>query len=277
MERMRLLLAVLILFSAYTGAQVAAPAGLSAPSQAAPVAQENATRAKALIDQAIQALGGQAYLDIQDTTQQGRTYSFHRGEATSAGVLFWRFVKFPDKERVEVTKQRDVAYVYNADQGYEITFKGTAGLESKLLADYLRRRDHSLDWVLRRWIHEPGIALFYDGPAVAADKPADQVSVLNSQNDSVTLYFDSTTHLPVKKVFTWRDPTDNLRNTEEEIYDAYRPTQGIMTAYSITRFYNGEMSNQRFLNTVTYNNGLNESMFAAKTTYDPATLPEKKK
>jgi hypothetical protein len=274
---MHLLLAVLISFSAYTGAQTAAPTRPSPGSPAAPVAQENATRARALIEQAIQALGGQAYLDIQDMSQQGRTYSFHRGEATSAGVLFWRFVKFPDKERVEVTKQRDVAYVYNGDKGYEITFKGTAGLESKLLADYLRRRDHSLEWVLRRWIHEPGIALFYDGPAVAADKPADQVSVLNSQNDGVTLYFDSTTHLPVKKVFTWRDPTDNLRNTEEEIYDAYRPTQGIMTAYSITRFYNGEMSNQRFLNTVTYNNGLNESMFAAKTTYEPDTLPEKKK
>jgi hypothetical protein len=112
---------------------------------------------------------------------------------------------------------------------------------------------------------------------VAADKPADQVSVLNTKNDSVTLYLDTTTHLPIKRTFTWRDPTDNLRNTEEEIYDAYRPTQGIMTPYSVTRFYNGEMSNQRFLNTVTYNNGLNESMFAAKTTYDPNTLPPRKK
>jgi len=131
--------------------------------------------------------------------------------------------------------------------------------------------------VLRRWINEPGVALFYEGAAVAADKPADQVTILNDKNDSVTLYIDSNQHLPVKKVFTWRDPEDNLRNTEEEIYDAYRPTQGIMTPYSITRFYNGEMSNQRFLNTVTYNNGLADSMFAAKTTYDPSTLPEKKK
>jgi hypothetical protein len=83
--------------------------------------------------------------------------------------------------------------------------------------------------------------------------------------------------LPLKKTFTWRDPTDNLRNTEEELYDAYRPTQGIMTPYSVTRFYNGEMSNQRFLNTVTYNETLNDSMFDAKTTYDPNTLLPRKK
>src|ERR1700756_1877000 len=270
---MRLFL-VLFILNICCSAQAAAPTTGSAPSQSIPVAQENAAKAKTLIDQAIQALGGQAWLNIQDMTQQGRTYSFHRNEATSAGVLFWRFVKFPDKERVEVTKQRDVAYVYNGEHGYEITFKGTAAIEDKLLNDFLRRREHSLEWVLRRWINDPGVALFYDGPAVAADKPADQVSVLNSKNDSVTLFLDTNTHLPIKKMFTWRDPTDNLRNTEEEIYDAYRPTQGVMTPYSITRFYNGEMSNQRFLNSVTYNSGLNESMFEAKTTYDPNTLPQ---
>ena len=276
---MRLFLRLLVLTVGCLsqGTLVAQDTASSAPPQSPGTGQDNAAKARQLINQAIQALGGQAYLDTQDMTQQGRTYSFHRNEATSAGVLFWRFVKFPDKERVEVTKQRDIAYVYNGDRGYEITFKGTANIDSKLLDDFLRRREHSLEWVLRRWINEPGIALFYDGPAVAADKPADQVSILNTKNDGVTLYLDSTTHLPIKRTFTWRDPSDNLRNTEDEIYDAYRPTQGIMTPYSITRFYNGEMSNQRFLNSVTYNNGLNESMFDAKTTYDPSALPPRKK
>ena len=29
-----------------------------------------------------------------------------------------------------------------------------------------------------------------------------------------------------------------------------------MTPFSVTRFYNGDMSNQRFLNSVSYNKGL---------------------
>ena len=274
---MRIFFAVLIL-AIVSSAQVTSPSQSTSPSaQGAPAEQDNSAKARAIINQAIQTLGGAAYLNIQDMSQTGRTYSFHRGEATSAGTLFWRFVKYPDRERIEVTKQRDVAYVYNGDKGYEITFKGTTGLDAKLLTEYLRRRDHSLEKVLRQWINEPGVALFDEGPAVAADKPAEQITIMNSKNDSVTLYIDTNLHLPVKKVFTWRDPEDNLRNTEEEIYDAYRPTQGIMTPYSITRFYNGEMSNQRFLNTVTYNNALADSMFDAKTTYDPSTLPQKKK
>jgi hypothetical protein len=271
-------LATLLLSSALAFAQSgssSAPAQLAPSSE--PSAQENAAKAKALLDQTIQALGGSAYLNAQDSEQVGRTYTLFHGRSQGPGVQFWRFTRFPDKDRIEVTKQRDVVYVYRGDRGYEITYKGTAELDLKPLADYLRRRDHSLDWVLKRWIHEPGVALLYEGTAIAADKPADKVTVINAKNDSVTLFLDSGTHLPIKTSYSWRDPADRLLNTEEEVFDAYRPTQGIMTPYNLTRFYNGEMSNQRFLNTVTYNQNLNDSLFDAKASYDPAHLPEKKK
>ncbi len=39
-----------------------------------------------------------------------------------------------------------------------------------------------------------------------------------------------------------------------------------MTPFSITRFFNGDMSNQRFLNPVTYNQGLPDSKFDAHVT-----------
>ena len=251
-----------------------APAGQAAAN--VPADQENAGKAKRLLEQAIQALGGRAYLDGQDMTQQGRTYSFHHGQPNSAGILFWRFYKFPDKERVELTKQRDVAYVINADKGYEITYKGTTSQDPKVLADSLRRRAHSLEWVLRKWLNDPSVAFFYDGPAVAAEKPAEQVTIMR-QDDSVTLYLDAGTHLPLKKSFSWRDPMDKLRNTEDEVYDNYRPVSGIQTPFSITRFLNGDMSNQRFLNSVSFNTGLSDSLFEASITYEPGRPSGKKK
>src|SRR5438270_11666087 len=52
--------------------------------------QENARKARAAIDRAIQALGGQAYLTIRDIEQQGRLYSFHHGRENGGGV-FWSF------------------------------------------------------------------------------------------------------------------------------------------------------------------------------------------
>jgi hypothetical protein len=249
-------------------AQVNAPAPASTP-QSIPVDQENVRKAKSLLDQMVEALGGNSYLNVEDISQEGRSYSFHLGESEGVGVVFWRFYKFPDKDRVELTKKRDVIYVYRGDKGFEITYKGTRSDDPKAVSDFLRRRDYSLDWVIRKWLPEPGIALFYEGHTVAAQKDAEQVTIMNSRNQGVTLYIDAKTHLPVKKTYTWRDPADQQRNTEDEVYDAYRPVQGVMTPFSITRFYNGDMSSQRFLNSVTYNKGLSDSMFSADITYDP--------
>src|SRR5207302_2990730 len=111
------------------------PSTESAP--ALPVDLENARKAKALLDQAIQALGGQAYLNVRDLQLTGRTYSFHHGRPTSNGIQFWRFIQYPDKDRIELTKERDVAQVYNGDKGYEITFKGARTIAEKDLTDYL--------------------------------------------------------------------------------------------------------------------------------------------
>jgi len=98
-------------------------------------------------------------------------------------------------------------------------------------------------------------------------KAVDQVTIMNAHNEAVTLWIDSLTHLPVKKSFTWRDPADKQRNVEEEVWDNYRLVQGMMTPFSITRYYNGDMSNQRFLTAVTFNKGLDDSLF------DPQNRP----
>jgi len=234
--------------------------------------QENVRKAKAILDQGIHALGGQAFLNWQEQSQEGRAYSFHHGEANSVGTIFWRFKKYPDKERVELTKKRDVVEIFNGDKGYEVTYKGVRNLEPKEELDpYLRRHHYALEIVLREWLNQPGVALFYEGQTVAAQKETDQVTIMNAKNQAVTLNFDINTHLPVKKKFTWRDPTDKERNVEEEIFDNYRSVQNIMTPFDITRMYNGEMAAQSFLTSASYNQPVSDSLF------DPHAPREKHK
>jgi hypothetical protein len=236
---------------------------------------ENSRKARALLDQAIQALGGQAYLNLRDMQQEGRSYSFYHGRPTSNGVLFWRFTEYPDKERVELTKQRDVAYLYIGDKGYELTYKGPHPVEKNDLEDYLRRRRFSLDIVLRAWTNDPGVAFFYDGNALAGNLPAQRITLINAKNEAVSLFFDIETHLPIKKSYVWRDPVDKERNLEEEIYDNYRQVQGVMVAWGFTRYFNGDMQSQRFANGVHINQGLNPAMFDPNSGYDPNKVPGK--
>src|SRR5438128_10890712 len=230
---------------------------------------ESAQKGRGLIDQAIVALGGPAYLNVKDMSQQGRSYSFYHGEARGVGILFWLFWKAPQMERVELTKQRDVIYIYNSDKGYETTFRGTRPIEQKDLDDYLRQRDYSLANVLRNWVNQPGAVVFYEGPAFAGNAATDQVSIINSKSQSVKLFLDANTHLPVKKSFTVRDPESRERDVEEELYGNYHLVQGVQTPFDSSRLHNGEVTSQRYVNQVRYNTGLADSLFAATVTYDP--------
>ena len=284
---MRIFFAVL-LSSAFAAAQV-----VSAPA-ANLNDLDNAHQARAILDQAIKVLGGQAYLTYSNKSEAGRYYPLYHGRTNSLGIPYNYYVKYPDKDRfevihlrnvfllywqvgnVEVKDKSDIVLIHNGSKGYEITYKGTAPQDPIDLAAYLRRHQHSLDAVLRQWMNDSSVALFNDGLAIVDGKATDQVTLLNSLNDSVTVNFDQYTHLPMKTSFSWRDPDDKQKNIEEEVYDNYKLVQGIMTPHSITRSFNGEMSHQRFINVAKYNLPLPDTMFEATVNYDPQK-PLKKK
>jgi hypothetical protein len=254
----------------------------SAPSSAAstpslPIDQANARKAREMLDQAIRALGGQAYLTARDKQEQGRVYSFYHGRPTSNGVQYWRFVEYPDKERVEVTPQRDIAQIYVGDKGYEVTYKGPRAIEKKDMDDYVRRHRLSLEVILRTWVNDPSVALFFDGAALAGNLAAQKVTLINAKDESVSLYFDIDTNLPIMKSYSWRDPVDHEKNTEEETYNGYRVIQGINTYFGFTRYFNGDMQTERFINSASYNQGLTPAMFDANSGYNPMKVESKKK
>jgi hypothetical protein len=226
-------------------------------------------KARRLLDQMIQALGGQAYMNLQDMEQQGRSYGFYHGNPSGRGSQFWRFWKWPDKDRYELTKQRDVIYIYNGDQGWEITYKGTRAEDPDELKEYLRARNYSLENVLRRWLKQPDTALFYEGTGMTQNKQVGKVTLINGKDQAVTLAIDQLTHLPVKKSYFVRDPQSGEKDEEAEVYDNWRPEQGINTAHTIILMRNGDITRQRFIQSVTYNQGIPDSKFTATATYVP--------
>jgi hypothetical protein len=255
----------------------------------------NARQARALLEKTIDALGGQPYLTYENRVEEGRYYPLYHGRTNSTGIPYRYYVEYPDKDRFEVLRMKDIhiipgeidiggvkskkvdlALIHNGDKGYEVTYKGTAAQEPLDLENYLRRRQHSLEWIFRKWLRDPNVAFFYDGIAVVDGKATEGVTLLNSQNDSVSVFLDQNTHYPIKISYSWRDPKDKQKNVEEEIYDSYKLVQGIWTPHSITRYFNGETSQQRFINTASYNLNLPDSMFEAAVTYDPK-VPLKKR
>jgi len=280
-----LLVLSLLLVASSFAQTTTAPAQSAAPPTPPnwPTAQFAATKdpsvqtALQILNAMIRALGGEEYLNIHDMKSEGRAYGFYHGKPNTLGTQYWRFWEWPDKDRVELTKQRDVIELFVGDKGYEITFKGTATQDPKEMVDYLRRRDHSLEWVIRKWLPAPGTMILYSGTAMVEQNLADNVTILSGTNDSVTIAIDPRTHLPVKKTYNWRDAIDRQLDEESEVFSNYRLVQGIQTPFSTVRNLNGEMASQRFITTVTYNNGFPPTLFETKgITYNQQKSAEPK-
>jgi hypothetical protein len=95
----------------------------------------------------------------------------------------------------------------------------------------------------------------------------DLVTILNKDNDSITIGIDINSHLPIVRRYSWRDQ-DKYKVEDEAIYGNYRRVQGIMTPYTITSKRDGEMAGQSFLSKAAYNESLPADAFTATVTYD---------
>ena len=293
MNRLAILLLVFISAMAYAQTGTEPPPRAPLPPEPKTAINlndsESARKARALLDQTIEALGGQAYLTYTSRSESGRYYALHHGHTESTGILYNYYLEYPDKDRFEVIATKDIhvipgtidiggvksghkfdlVLIHNGNQGYEVSYKGTAAQDKVDLERYLRRRQHSLEWIFRKWINDPTVALFYNGLEIVDSKPTEGVTLLNSHDDSVSVWVDQSTHYPIKISYSWRDPKDKQINVEDEIYDHYKPVDGIMTPHSITRHFNGETSQQRFIYTAKYNQNLPDRLFDASVTYDP--------
>src|SRR4026208_1809822 len=70
------------------------------------------SRATKTIDQMLDALGGQTFVDVDDIHTTGRFFGFSRGELNSSDI-FADFIKFPDMERTEFGTGKNRAVTIN--------------------------------------------------------------------------------------------------------------------------------------------------------------------
>jgi hypothetical protein len=234
---------------------------LHAQPNADATADAGQKKAKALLQEMIQALGGDAWLHAPGYELIGRTSGFYQGKPTGAIADFWDYHQSPDKERVELGKKRQVYEIYIGNQGWEITYKGKRVIPKDEIDDYLRRRDHSIEAIAHTWMKDPGALYLYGGQEQVERRLADKVTILSSTNDNVTVDLDATTHRPLRRSFEWRDPIYKDKNVEAEEYDDYHTFNGISIPFSITRFHNGDMTNQRFLYNAVYGGAIPPEMF----------------
>jgi hypothetical protein len=219
-------------------------------------ASKNANKAHKALDAMVQALGGDAWMNIKSQERQGHMAGFYNGEPDPGTIKVWDIHSWPDKDRLEFTAHRDVLQFYLGREGWEVTYRGKKALPNDQVDDFLRRRDHSIETAIKVWLKDPKTILVYEGQHLAERHLAEQVTLISAQNEAITILMDVQTHLPLRRTFQWRDPVYKDKNLDAEEYDDYHVVDGFPTPLTITRFKNDDMTRQLFLDKVTYNRDL---------------------
>jgi hypothetical protein len=218
--------------------------------------EKNAREARAALDAMVGALGGSAWLNMQNQVREGHIAAFFQGRPDPGTTEYYEFHQWPDHDRIEFTKHRDVLQFYIGSQGWEVTYKGKRALDKDIVDDYMRRRDHSIETAVKVWMKDPNTILIYEGEHLAERHLAEQVTLISPQNEAITILMDEQTHLPLRRTFQWRDPEFHDKNTDAEEYDDYHVIQGFETPFTISRFKNDDMIRQYFITRVSFNENL---------------------
>ncbi len=217
---------------------------------------QNAQKARAALDAMVQAMGGQAWLDIKNEMLHGHVAAFYQGKPDLGTTELWEFHAWPDKDRTEVTKHRDVVEFFVGREGWEVTYRGKKPIPKEDVDDFLRRRDHSIETAIKVWLKDPKTILVYEGKKMSERHLTEQVTLISAANEAVTIQMDEQTHLPMRRSFEWRDPLYHDKNSDAEEYDDYHVMDGIPTPFSITRFKNDDMFRQYYIDHAEYNRQL---------------------
>jgi hypothetical protein len=208
-------------------------------------------RGKRVVDECLQALGGDSYLNMQNRVESGRAYSFYRESLTGLSIakIYTRYDSgvtdtahnIAQHERDNYDKKEDYGTLFTDKEAWDVTYRGARPLPADRFARYKETTLRDVFYIMRVRLHEPGWVIESKGADVIENRPVEIVDLTDADNVLTTVYFDQITKLPVRQVFFRRDPVTKDRNEEVTHFTKYRDAgDGVQWPFAIERDRNGE-------------------------------------
>ncbi len=210
------------------------------------------SKAKELLDQTIQALGGQAFLNFKTRSSQGRIFAISDG-ATTGFAPFESVVVFPDKRRFQYGKDQPVILFNDGDRGWEYDRYGLIRQDKEQVRRWKMGLRYGLDGLLRDVVREPGTLVLDGGVDFVDLLPVRVLEVSDMRHIQVKLYVHRSTFLPLRVTYRLQDAKSGEWDEFSESYGDYREIEGIQTPMHVARYQNDERVTEYFLNSAQYN------------------------
>jgi hypothetical protein len=264
-------------------ASAAFSSGAAAQNPDSMMPEQSAAKAKQILSDLKNALGGAGYTEAIEGECQGTRAQFGHNGAVMGYVNFTEARRYPDKERLEYAAKSHnlksiintvigvegldwshggvIIVVYNGDHGWTLDRGGITELAVTSLTDFQEQVKTNINNVLRVRLKEPGWFYRFAGSDTVDLKEVDWVELIDSEGRKFRLAVDHNTRLLVRsEVITKNEETQEM-DEEVSIYTNYQLKNAVWTPMQITKDHNGRRASQFFYDTCSYNPGFPSDYF----------------
>jgi len=244
--------------------------------------EQNVVKAKQVLADLINALGGPGYTEVRESQCEGRRALIgHNGELNGY-IDFADFRRYPDKARTEyISKGRntilksligldglDFAHggifitLYNGDHGWTFSRSGVDEMPATSVSEFQEQTKRNIDNLIRLRLKEPGMIIRFGGNDTVDLKQADWVELTDSDERKFRLAVDQSTHFLLRAIVSTKDKEYDQIDDDTTLYSNYHLMDSVWVPLQISREHNGRRTGQIFYDTCRFNPGFPDDLFS---------------
>lgn len=221
-------------------------------------------KAEAIIQKAIQKLGGDRYLQVKTIVGRGNFNQFAENGAASFSS-FVDTIVFPDKERTEFKSSSLKTIQTNVGETgwfYDSTNKSINDQTPEQIAAFRQALRTSLDNLLRGYWRRENAKLEYVGRREASlGKRNETVKLTYPDSFAVEYEFSAQDGTPAKILYK-RKNADGEETKEETRLAQFIEVNGVLAPFILDFYRNGKLSGRANYSTIEFNTPVPDSIFA---------------
>lgn len=226
--------------------------------------EESTARAKKVLNQLIQALGGQAYLGMQERQCDGRRALIGHDGALAGYVQIRESWEYPDKNRtdyfaksrntllgyiigvqdLDITHGGLIITTYNGDKGWTMDKGGVSDMPEDLVSEFQSAVQRLPENLLRA--KNPEFNYRWGGLDTVDLHEVDWVELSDQEERIFRLAVDRMSHLLVRSVVQVKDHNNGQIREDVSIFTNYQPKGGVQLPMQVTRERDGRRIAQIF-------------------------------
>lgn len=233
----------------------------------APPAQTE--KAEEIIKRGISALGGSAYLSVQNVVGRG-FYTPYQDGISQLPIRFLDYIVYPDKERTEFFNAGIRVVETNTGATgwlYDGATKSLHDQKPERIEDFKRSMRTNVDNLLRGWWRRENATISYAGRREAGlARRNETVRLTYPDGFWIEYEFGAKDGLPAKVIYKRNrkleesDETEEI--TEEERLAKPVSIDGVTAAFVVDHFINGQQTSRTNYELIEFNRPLAASLFA---------------